>query len=84
MIASFVNIEPGFSSTTSNTEKEDSSSPCGYKLIGLRLPEDHLSVTWQWIDMRFRACIPFKHKIGQQYSLVLQRNDINMTVYHAV
>ena len=32
VIASFVNIEPGFSSTASNTEKEDSSSSFGYKL----------------------------------------------------
>ena len=47
VIASFVNIEPGFSSTASNTEKEDSFSSFGYKLIGHRLPEDHLSVTLQ-------------------------------------
>ena len=39
----FVNIEPGFSSTVSNTEKEDSSSSFGYKLIGPRVPGDHLS-----------------------------------------
>ena len=64
VIASYVNIEPGFSSTASNTEKEDSSFPFGYKLIGHRLPEDHLSVTWQWIDMRFSAWISFKPKIG--------------------
>ena len=63
VIASFVNIEPGFSSMASNTEKY-SSSPCGYELIGHRLPEDHLSVTWQWIDMRFRTWMSFKPKIG--------------------
>ena len=47
VIAFLVSMEPGFSSTASKTEMQESSFWLGYELIGLRLPEDHLSVTWQ-------------------------------------
>ena len=47
VIACLVSMEPGFSSTALKTEMQESSSWLGYELIGLILPKDHLSVTWQ-------------------------------------
>ena len=77
VIVCLASMEPGFSSTASKTEMQVSSSWLRYELIGLRLPGDHLPVTWQWIDMRFKAWISFKPKIGWQSGTTKKWHKLN-------